>query len=269
MRYTLFILTLLAFTGCHKTDIHTKSGLKAIYTFKIKASNNPDLKTDIDGVVSHDSIILSVGATVQVTSLIPTITFGGINLTPNASIPQDYSSPVTYTVTAEDGSQKYYKTYLNILSGTKSITSFIFKDSNNTSLSSDLAGIISGDSILIQMPPGISLNSLVPSITYMGQSLSPKSEVAHDFTYPVNYQVTAQDGSSRNYTVFVSANKDIYIHGNDGYVYDINAITGAVKWRFNTGGNGVPTYDNGLVFVNGYSNYNNLIYALNAADCTV
>jgi len=32
-----------------------------------------------------------------------------------------------------------------------------------------------------------------------------------------------------------SANKDIFIHGDDGYVYDINAINGTVKWKFNTG----------------------------------
>ena len=269
LKYTLAFFTLLAFMGCRKTDVHSKSSLKSIYSFRIRASNNPNLAHDITGVISHDSIILSVDSTINVSSLVPTISFEGISLLPNASIPQNYSSPVTYTVSAEDGSQIDYKTYLNILPGTKIISSFIFKASNNTSLSSDLAAVISGDSILIQIPPGIPLNSLVPSITYSGQSLSPENEIANDFTHPVYYQVTAQDGSRRNYTVFVSANKDIYIHGDDGYVYDINAINGTVKWSFNTGGNGVPTYDNGLVFVNGYSNYNNLIYALNAADGTV
>jgi len=269
MKYTLVILTLLTFFGCRKTDIHPKSSLKTIYSFRIKANNNPGLTNDIEGVISHDSIILNVGATINVSSLVPTISFGGVSLLPYASTPQNYTSPVVYTVTAEDGSQKNYKTYLNILTGTKSISSFIFKASNNVSLSSDLTGIISGDSILLQIPAGIPLNSLVPTITYIGQSLSPQNETANNFTYPANYQVTAQDGSHRNYTVFVSANKDIYIHGDDGYVYDINAINGTVKWKFNTGGSGVPTYDNGLVFVNGSSNYSNLIYALNAVDGTV
>ena len=240
LKYTLILFTLLAFTGCHKTEIHSKSSLKVIYSFRIKASNNSNLVHDIAGVISHDSIILSVDSTINVSSLIPTISFGGVNLAPNTGIPQNYSSPVLYTVSAEDGSQKNYKTYLNILTGTKFISSFIFKVSNNSSLSSDLTGIISGDSILVQIPPGTPLNSLVPSITYTGQSLSPESEIANDFTHPVNYQVTAQDGSHRNYTVFVSANADIYIHGNDGYVYDINAINGTVKmevqyrWQWST-----------------------------------
>lgn len=269
MKYTLILITLLTSVGCRKTDIHPKSSLKVIYSFRIKASNNPGLANDIEGVLSHDSIILNAAATINVSSLIPTISFGGVSLLPNASTPQNYTSEIVYTVTAEDGSQKNYKTYLNILSSTKSISSFIFKASNNVSLSSDLAGIISGDSILVQIPSGIALNSLVPTITYIGQSLSPQNETTNNFTYPANYQVTAQDGSHRNYTVFVSANKDIYIHGDDGYVYDINAINGTVRWKFNTGGSGVPTYDNGLVFVNGSSNYSNLIYALNAVDGTV
>ena len=182
MKYTLILITLLTSMGCRKTDIHPKSSLKVIYSFRIKASNNPGLANDIEGVLSHDSIILNAGATINVSSLIPTISFGGVSLLPNASTPQNYTSGIVYTVTAEDGSQKNYKTYLNILSNTKAISSFIFKTSNNVSLSSDLTGIISGDSILLQIPPGIALNSLVPTITYIGQSLSPKNETTNNFT---------------------------------------------------------------------------------------
>ena len=49
------------------------------------------------------------------------------------------------------------------------------------------------------------VTSLTPTISVSGNAtVSPLSGVAQDFTNPVIYSVTAQDGSTQNYTVTVT-----------------------------------------------------------------
>jgi len=48
------------------------------------------------------------------------------------------------------------------------------------------------------------VTALVPSITHTGESISPASGVAQDFTNPVAYTVTAADASTQTYTVTVT-----------------------------------------------------------------
>jgi hypothetical protein len=55
------------------------------------------------------------------------------------------------------------------------------------------------------VPAGTDLSSLVPTITISDHAtVEPASGVAQNFTNPVTYRVTAQDGSRQDYTVSVS-----------------------------------------------------------------
>jgi hypothetical protein len=50
----------------------------------------------------------------------------------------------------------------------------------------------------------IPLTALTPDITHTGVSITPASGVIQDFTSPLEYTVTAGDGSTQKYTVTVS-----------------------------------------------------------------
>lgn len=65
-------------------------------------------------------------------------------------------------------------------------------------------GHISGTAITVSVPQGASRTALVPEIVHNGASINPPSGVAQDFTSPVQYTVTAQDGTTRVYTVNVN-----------------------------------------------------------------
>ena len=81
-----------------------------------------------------------------------------------------------------------------------------------TSLSiGDRVGVISGTNITVIMPYGSSVTNLTPTIEVSAKaSVSPASEVAQDFADPIEYTVTAEDGTIKAYmvTVVVAASSD-------------------------------------------------------------
>jgi hypothetical protein len=74
-----------------------------------------------------------------------------------------------------------------------------------------IAGAVSAEigetapTVSIVMPATANLTSLVPTITVSeGASVSPASGVAQNFSAPVAYTVTAEDGSTKVWTVTVT-----------------------------------------------------------------
>jgi len=63
-------------------------------------------------------------------------------------------------------------------------------------------GLISGTSITVTLPYGAAVTSLTPAITHTGVTISPTG--ARNFSTPVTYTVTAEDGSTKAYTVTVT-----------------------------------------------------------------
>lgn len=71
------------------------------------------------------------------------------------------------------------------------------------------AGTIVGTDISVQLPYGTSVLSLTPIITVSeGATVNPKSGVAKNFTFPVNYTVTAMDLTTKIYQVTVTVAKN-------------------------------------------------------------
>lgn len=90
---------------------------------------------------------------------------------------------------------------LEELSSEKEITSFSFAD-----LIPMVTGIINGTDYTINatVPYDTDISALVPTISISSKAtVSKASGVAEDFTSLVTYMVTAEDGSTRNYTVSV------------------------------------------------------------------
>jgi hypothetical protein len=94
-----------------------------------------------------------------------------------------------------------------ILLSEKNISEVIFKSADNPSLSADISGLINSDSIKFQFPAGISLNSLTPTISFSGKSITPSNRTPQNFTAPVSYTITAENGTTRTYIFAIAQQK--------------------------------------------------------------
>ena len=98
------------------------------------------------------------------------------------------------------------------LSSNKEILSFIFGTTHNPNLNENVLGTISGTDVIAEVPFGTNTSDLVPSIEVSpGATISPAPEVETDFSNPVNYTVTAEDGSTKVFTVNVPVAPAPYI----------------------------------------------------------
>ena len=130
---------------------------------------------------------------------------GVISGTPTAA------GTATFTVTATNRTgtaSKELSIQINAQSAEKSILSF--EVPNGTSR-------ITGTQIEVTVPYGTDVKTLTPTIIVSEKaSVSPASDVAQNFSSPVIYTVTAEDGSQQTYTVtVVVAAKGTYVISAD------------------------------------------------------
>ncbi len=189
------------------TYIKTYDGTVEI-TKAITAFNFNGLTPSVTGTVNEESktIALTVPYGTDVTALVPTISHTGVSISPNTGVPVDFTKPVEYTVTAADSTtQKYTVTVTVAANSAKAITVFDFSE-----LTPNVIGTVNEASktIALTVPYGTDVTKLVPMIIHTGASVSPNTEVAQDFTNPVEYTVTAADSTTQKYTVTVSVVAD-------------------------------------------------------------
>lgn len=108
---------LVGLWSCTKNNPETppqNSNKKSFFTFAFKVIHNPAIKEDILCSIGNDTIYTHALSGIPLSSLIPDFTFEGKSVTLN-KIPQisgetaqDFNSPLTYFITAEDGSTKSY-----------------------------------------------------------------------------------------------------------------------------------------------------------------
>jgi len=90
-----------------------------------------------------------------------------------------------------------------VKSAEKAITAFAFN-----SLSPAVTATVSGTSIAAVVPFNTDLTALAPTITSSTKAtVSPASGTAQNFTNPVTYTVTTEDGTKQTYTVTVTVTK--------------------------------------------------------------
>lgn len=92
-------------------------------------------------------------------------------------------------------------------SSAKALLTFSFQKANNA-IPVDSAGTVSGTAVTIFLPPGTSATALRATFTAsdkarvsVGGVTQASGTTPDDFTHPVAYLVTAEDGSSQAYTV--------------------------------------------------------------------
>lgn len=200
LRSWLFLAVLgigLVFTACDEDDPDPQSAENSITSFIFDGLTPP-----AGGVISGTTIAVDVANGTDVTALAPTIVISAeATVDPASGVAQDFSSPVTYTVTAEDGTaQAYIVTVTVAQSDATEMLSFAFEGLTPTA-----QGDISGTDVSVIVPEDTDLTALVPTIMVSGgATVSPESGIAQDFSSDVEYVVTAQDGTTTaTYTVNV------------------------------------------------------------------
>ena len=149
--------------------------------------------------ISGTDITLDVLWGTAVNHLAPTITFAErATIKPVSGSSNDFSKPVHYTVTAEDGTTTTYRVAVTVLpkSSAKEILACGFGQFG--------LAAIDGDHVNMALPANLPLNILVPVFEISPfATIHPDSHSPADFTRPVTYTVTAQDGSTKAYQVTV------------------------------------------------------------------
>ena len=195
------LLSLVLGCGGNSSDtVAPESSAKAIKTFSLN-----EVAGTIDEAEHTITVIMPSGT--DVTNLVATFTTSTgasvtVGSTPQVSetTPNNFTSPVTYTVTAADAKTQDYTVTVTVAG--KSITAFSLNG---------VAGTINeaGKTITVTMPADTDVTALVATFTAPGASVKVGSTVQvsgtmpNNFTSPVVYTVTAVDAETQNYTVTV------------------------------------------------------------------
>lgn len=190
---------------------------KFILTFRVDS---------VYGIIDEDECLvrLDFPAGTDVTHLTPTITISTYaTIEPESGVAQDFTNPVYYTVTAFNGTTAQYmvEAIVHDAENEKSILSFRFDALDEDGVIDEMLHRV--DFVL---PAETDVTQLVPTIVVSeSATVEPASGVAQDFTYPVTYTVTAQNGTTAAYTVTV------FVEGGDveptGKTVLIKDFTGA------------------------------------------
>ncbi|GAB3517106.1 serine hydrolase [Emticicia fontis] len=208
---TLVALCIIIFS-CKKEA--PKSSAKDILTFSFKQSVT-SVDVDVEGVITGNEIKVSLpsGTTLKglkatfTTSPLATVTVNDRYQVSNAST-NDFTNPVTYKVTAEDGSTKDYTVSISKLpSSEKQLTSFYINFKTFSEAPTITKAKIAGNNFTIFMPPHINskrvkvlfTNSLKASVSLNNKPIASGDSL--DLSAPITLTVIAEDKSTQNYTI--------------------------------------------------------------------
>ncbi len=201
---SLLLITFLSTISCNSSGSSSNKGNSPAISNSKMITSFEIINTSSIGII--DEVAKSISVTVpygtDVTSLVVKFTITGVmlnvnNVSQTSEVTQNnFTNSLQYVVTAEDGSiATYIVTVIINQSGLKEITGFVITGQTGVT--------ISGSKIMVIMPIGTSISSLAPVITYTGASISPASGVSQNFTEPVAYTVTAENGSTLAYSVSI------------------------------------------------------------------
>jgi hypothetical protein len=192
-----------------------------IITFNIPSQ----ISSTVNSLASTVSIVMPFGT--NVTTLIPTITLStGATVSPLSGAVQDFTTSVTYIVTAEDATTtKTWTVNVTVQAGSSAAEIITFDITGQTSSTvNSLSGTVD-----IVMPSGSVVIALVPTITISANAaIAPNTGISQDFTLPVTYIVTAEDGTIKNWTVTVTVAKTTIVEWNFPNNPDDNIADGGI-----------------------------------------
>ena len=192
-----FLFFGLLLLSCSK-DEPKKSKEAKIISWKFGDKTATIKGTDISFSYPFGTDITKLTATVEISAK--------ASINPDPKTIKDYTSPKEFTVTAEDGTTKQtYKVMVTVAKNKKAeITSWKFGDKTAT---------IKGTNISFSYPFGTDITKLNATATISAKaSISPDPKTIKDYTKPIDFEVTAEDGTTKQkYKVTVTVEKAILL----------------------------------------------------------
>lgn len=195
--FSLTILLCLTFWGCVKETYFGKSSFKKILYFTIAQQSATTIINQ-----NNLTIQLRVDAQADLTKLYPDSiklsTFAHIS--PGVNVTQDFTNPVNYTVTAEDGSTAVYKVVVNRQSETPQISNSNFDEwytpdgknykqpgrDNNSEWATGNAGVVTlgtANTTPVEVAPGdLAAQMVTKDLGVLGQIAGQRMAAATLFT---------------------------------------------------------------------------------------
>jgi len=164
---------------------------------------------NIEGVINGTDITVTMPYGTTDLNLTPTITISeGAMISPASGETQDFTNPVLYTVAAIGSSAKVYTVTVTVAaSDTKNIDTFTIPIQVGSTVINEAAS--PKPTISVMVPFGSVVTGLVATFTTTGHSVAVGSTpqisgvTPNDFTSDVDYIVTAEDATTKEYTVKV------------------------------------------------------------------
>src|SRR5664280_3593668 len=209
LSYVFFVLVPLVFASCSDTgNTNVKSSAKDITAFTIAGQVGNTTITDTSATAG--TIAVTVPFDTVVTGLVATFTTTGgsviVGTTSQVSgtTANDFTSAVTYTVTAADETTKDYTVTVTPApaepSSETDILTFTIPSQVGSSVIDATAHTVS-----VVMPYGSSTTQ-TPTITVSaGATISPLSGVAQSFASAATYTITAEDSTTQDWIVTVTS----------------------------------------------------------------
>lgn len=190
--------------SCSKDVATSQSNDKAIVSFQVY-----NYDATIDEYEKSIYLTLPIGSNLN--EIEPTIKISRkATISPASGVTQDFSNPIIYTVQAEDGSKQQYTVNIALTkSSLARIESFAI-DGVKGRIKDNWTTInhTEGNSIQIWLSGVSDVTNLKPIIEVSkGAKVYPASDIEVDFSRPVIYTVTAEDGGAASYAVGVQYEK--------------------------------------------------------------
>ncbi|BAV94751.1 hypothetical protein [Ichthyobacterium seriolicida] len=208
----------------YKVTIPALDATAQITSFIIKQADHTSISPSITADMTitptssagaHTIDIILDGDDQTTVNLSPEIVFTGSKVEPasKALTTFTYGTAQTYTVTAENGNTKQYS--VTVKSSNSKMKSFKFKSSDGTNQSTgkivkEVEGAINSNTVTVKVPNNAVLTNLTPEVLgNNGSTVTLKTggelaNTAQDFSSDKTYTVTAQDGTTSDYTVTVT-----------------------------------------------------------------
>ncbi len=160
----------------------------------------------ITGSLPRDFVLDAVSLQVEISK--------GATISPNPSTITSLVEPLAFTITAEDGTTKNYNVNISrSLASESSIVSVTVVSDKNSVMADEIAS----GTFFKRLPTFFSLNNLTLDVLISPYAtINPDPQDVVDYTQPVDFTVTAEDGSESTYQIgFVNMDTDFEIRCTD------------------------------------------------------
>ena len=187
--------------------------------FRFKAENNPELNDDFAGIVTEDSVLVSLPYGTDLTSLIASFSvYPGVLVYIDSVLQisdvtiNDFSVPLIYSVVSPNGISKDRTVVVDYLPNTEhELFIYAFLTNYNPNLSDNLIGVFNGQIVTVEAPIGTDVSNLIATfylsdnaIAIVNGVVQQKNVTPNDFSEPILYVIQAENGDTSHYIVKVN-----------------------------------------------------------------